>query len=70
MSADFGSKSRPVDADSDAPAVREMERRLAKKEASNERKSWITLLVVIIVVLGAIAVGLRLIPIFLMQGFD
>ena len=55
--------------DPDEAAVREMERRFAKREASREWRIWTLVLVGTIGVAVALWIAMRLFQIFVMRGF-
>ena len=59
-----------ADDELDVRAVREMEQRLAKKEAQREWRLWIFTLIAVLVVFGTLAIGMWLAPVLVMRGFN
>ena len=58
------------DADNpDTRAIREMERRLAKREARREWRLWTFALIGILAIFGTLAIGVWLAPVLFMRGF-
>ncbi len=56
--------------DPDTRAVREMEQRLAKKEVQREWRLWTFALIAVLAVIGMLAIGMWLVPVFFMRGFN